>query len=736
MQFYQKTFILLYFLIQTVVTYGQSDFGICKPLNELAPPRPDLPPLEDDALRLSADQVHINELEGKSTFKGSVIMQRGEQILKTPEVSYDRNQDLLKADKHFTFWDQNIALSGTKIRLTSQEKGEMENAAYWLLNYRARGYAEKVIKNSKELVKLTQTSYTTCDPGQEVWRLQARQLKLNNAKSEGIAHHVTLRLFNTPIFYTPYLSFPLSDKRKSGFLSPNLGSSDEAGLEFSIPYYLNLAPHYDATLTPRIMTRRGLLLQGEFRYLTTTAGGELEAEYIPHDQAFNDDRGSIAFRHNGLLSNRWATDININYASDSRYFEELGNNISVASVTHLEQRADLYYLGNGWMGLGRLQAYQTLDANPAARPYQRYPQLLFINTIPEKNRQFNFDWETELVRFERDIAVVNAPIGTRIDIKPMFSYPWRTPGTFVVPKLSLRYTLYNLDNVTQEQENTPDRLLFTFSTDAGLFFERQMQWLKTDLLHTLEPRIFYRYTPYHDQNDIPIFDSAEYDLSLGQLFRENIFMGTDRIDDGHQVSLALTSRLLGYQTGVEHLRAGIGQIFYFRDREVTLPGKPLETESSSSLVAELAGQLSSSISLSSTYRWNPHESNTEQSLFRIRYQPDHERILNLSYRLHDILKLEQTDFSFHWSLTPRWNALGRWNFSLPEEKTLETFFGLEYSSCCWALRAITRRYLNNIDGFGYLNGFFLQFQLKGLGGVGKKADSFLEQRIPGYYDEF
>jgi len=735
-QFYQKTFILLYFLSQTMVGYGEEDFGLCKPLKQIAPPRPDLPPLEGEALRLSADKVQINELAGQSTFQGSVIMQRGEQILKTPEITYDRNQDLLKADKRFTFWDQNITLSGTKIRLTSEKKGEMENAAYWLVNHRARGYAEKIFKDSAQDVKLAQTSYTTCDPKQELWRLQARDLKLDHVKSEGIARHVTLRLFNTPIFYSPYLSFPLSDKRKSGFLSPNLGSSDETGVEFSIPYYLNLAPHYDATLTPRIMSRRGLLLQGEFRYLTTAAGGQLDAEYIPSDQAFGDERGSLTFRHNGLLTNRWMTDIYINYASDSRYFEELGNNISVASLTHLERRADLYYLGTGWLGLGRLQTYQTLDTNPNARPYQRYPQLLFKSTTPEKNRQFNFDWETEFVHFERDIDVVDKPIGNRIDIKPMFSYPWRTPGTFVVPKLSLRYTAYNLDNVKPEEETAPDRFLFTFSTDAGLFFERQLQWLKTDLLQTLEPRIFYRYTPYHDQQDIPIFDSAKYDLSFGQLFRENIFMGTDRIDDGHQVSLALTSRLLGYQSGVEHLRASIGQIFYLQDREVGLLGNALETDNTSSLVGELAAEFSPNISVSSTHRWNPNDNNTEQSLFRIRYQPTNERIVNVSYRLHDLLELEQTDFSFHWTLNSRWKTLGRWNLSLPEEKTLETFLGLEYSSCCWAVRAIARRYLNNLDGSSYLNGFFLQLQLKGLGGVGKKADSFLEQRIPGYYDEF
>ena len=662
-------------------------------------------------------------------------MQRADQILSTPSITYNRNKDVVEAEQDFLFWDKDFIISGSSLQLRSENQGEMKNTQYWLLNHRVRGHAEKLVKASEDIVHLEQANYTTCDSNKEVWRLSAREITLDNVKSEGTARHATVHIFDLPVLYLPYISFPIGDDRKSGFLTPNFGSSDETGTEFSIPYYFNLAPHYDATLTPRYMSRRGLLLESEFRYLTKQAGGKLELEYIPHDQAFGANRSALSFRHNGPISKRWRTDVNINYVSDRRFFEELGTNITVASITHLERRGDLYYIGNGWLGVGRMQTFQTLDPNPAARPYNRLPQFLFKTYLPQWNRKLNFGLKGELVRFDRDIEVVEGPIGNRMDFQPFLSFPWRTPGTFVVPKLSLRYTSYYLDNVAIDKKTTHDRLLFTFSADSGLFFERDIKLLNTDLIQTLEPRLFYRYTPYRDQTDIPIFDSAEYDLSFLQLFRDNRFAGADRVDDGHQVTFGLSSRFFGSTTGAEYLRASLGQIHYLRDRRVTLPQQPEETDPSSNIIMELAAQFSKSWRFSTTTRWNPHIQNTEHTVYRLRYHPAQEKILNLSYRLREQI-LEQTDISFHWSLGRRWSIMGRWNYSLPDEKTLESFTGLEYQSCCWAVRAITRRYLNSIDGYGYLNGFFLQFHLKGLGTVGKKANSFLEQRIPGYYDEF
>lgn len=736
MQYHKKIITgLLVILSYGWLTYAPAAWDLCQPLSEIAPQPPQLPPLAGESIRLFANQAVVKEKLGLSILSGEVLVQRADQILKAPAVSYDRHQDTLNADNTFTFWDPHFVISGSQIKLHSNHQGEMENVSYWLFNQRARGQAHKLTRESQAKISLEQASYTTCDPDKEIWRLDASQLNLDNSTAEGTAHDVVIRLLNVPVFYFPYLWFPLNNDRKSGFLPPNLGSSDETGTEISLPYYFNLAPHYDATLTPRFMSRRGLLLKTELRYLTPLTGGQLELEYLPHDSAFGTQRSSFAFQQSGPLTQNWLTDINFNYVSDPRYFEELGNNISVASITHLERRGDLAYLGQGWLGRARLQAFQTLESNPATRPYERLPQLIFKTTLPEKNRQLNLNFQGEIVRFDRDTRVIAGPIGNRLDIKSILNWPRRTSSSFVIPQLSLRYTFYDLDNTAVAENNTHQRWLATFSNDMGLFFEREVDWLNNPFLQTLEPRLFYRYTPYQDQSDIPVFDTDRYDLSFGQLFREDQFSGPDRVDDGHQVTLGLTSRLLNSDTGIETVRASIGQIYYFRDRRVTLPEQPIETDSTSSIIMELATQFAKGFSASSTLRWDPHQNNTEQTLFRIRYHPELENIVNLSYRLRDNL-LEQTDISFHWSFGPRWNLLGRWNYSLPHEKTLETFMGVEYHSCCWAIRGITRRYLNNVDGSSYLNGFFLQLQLTGLGGVGKKADSFLEQRIPGYHDQW
>jgi len=731
-RFYQTIIFLLSLSIIIPVLAEHDEYKICRPFNEVAPPRPlSLLPISS-AIQIKANDVTIQEKLGTSTFNGDVFLQRDNQILITPRATYNRNEDILNADQKFTYWDEDFVISGSSIRLQAKEQGIMSDLKYWLLNRRARGQAKKAVKESKDIIHLEQTRYTTCDSHNEIWYLSANTMTLDNLKEEGIATHATIHLLGVPIFYFPYLSFPTGKKRKSGFLAPNMGSSDETGTEFSIPYYLNLAPNYDATITPRIMSRRGLLMETELRYLTAKTKGQLEIEYLRNDSALGKDRSLLLFKHQGYINKNWLASFNINKVSDIRYFEELGTNLSVASITHLEQRGDLYYKGNGWLGVGRVQMFQTLSENPAARPYQRLPQLLFKTQLPEYNNQLNVGLNAELVRFDRDIKIVDAPIGNRLDLKSSFSWPKRTPGTFIIPKLSFRYTNYNLDNVKTGNSN-PDRLLYTFSTDSGLFFERNL-W-GDSLIQTLEPRIFYRYTPNKDQTDIPVFDTARYDLSFSQLFRDNNFSGADRIDDSHQVSLGFTSRLLSNETGSEILQVSLGEAFYFKDRQVTLPKKLEETDSSSNVILELASQFTKNWRASSTFRFDPHNDNTEHTVIRMRYHSDSERIVNLSYRMRE-QSIEQTDVSFYWRLDSRWRILGRWNYSLPDEKTLETFSGIEYSSCCWAIRGITRRYLNSTDGSGYLNGFFIQFQLKGLGNVGSKSGAFLEERIPGYYDNF
>ncbi len=729
--------LILIFLSSNVIAASNTNqFAICKPLTELAPHSPNISPVTGDTIQVFANDAIYQEKIGISTFSGNVVIQRQDQILKAKTVIYNTNNEIVDAKSNFTFWDKDFIIKGSKAQLRPNDQAEMDLATYWLLSRRARGYAKKLTQVSKDIVRLEKATYTTCDPNNEIWRMEGRKIMLDQAKEIGIARDVKIRILGIPIFYTPYISFPLTNKRKSGFLFPQIGNSDETGTEFNIPYYINLAPNYDLTVTPRIMSRRGVLLNNELRYVTEKTEGKLEIEYLPYDLSLQRERGSIAFLHNGAITDRISTNIFINHVSDQRYFEELGSNITIASITHLEQRADLYYSGNGWMGLGRVQKFQVLDPNPAARPYQRLPQLMLQTMLPEYNRRLNIGMKAELVRFDRDTEVIKGAIGNRIDFKSIFSYPWRTPGAFVVPTLAWRYTHYDLDHTEPNDEAaTYNRMLFTTSVDSGLFLERPLNIFGQNMIQTLEPRVFYRYAPYRDQSEIPIFDTAAFELSYLQLFREENLSGPDRIEDGHRISAGISSRFLDSETGLEHLRFSIGQYRYLNERHVSLPNQALPLEDTSNIVMELASEFAKNWRVSSTFRWNPNTQNTEYSVWRLQYNRDNEHILNFSYRFRDNV-LDQTDTSFIWSLGSRWNILGRVNYSLPNEKTLESFAGIEYRSCCWALRAISRRYLNNIDGVGYYNGFFLQLQLTGLGKIGKKSGIFLQESIPGFYDDF
>jgi len=742
---YSQRFLLLLLLHHASATYAAEKPAVCSPTHASLPVRPEITAPQGEEVQTHANDAEIDDKTGIATFNGDVTVQRQGKLLNTESLTYHRAQDKVETNTDFTLWDKRMVAKGKSAQLYGDHHGEMQQVTYWFQGRRGRGTAETVHQESEHVVNLDDFTYTTCDEDSEMWRLVANKATLNDQIQEGVARNVTVKVLGVPIFYTPYLSFPLNNARKSGFLIPTIGNSSQTGMQLGIPYYWNIDPSYDATITPRILTRRGAMLRGEFRYLMDESGGKLLAEYMPSDQVYGKERASGSYQHAGKVAENLYTNINLNYASDNQYFHDLGSNLNMASISHLERRGDLLYTGTGWNFMGRVQSFQTLDPNPAARPYQRLPQLLFNTTLPERNKELNFAVRAEAVRFGRDTQIIAGATGDRMDLKTTLSYPIRSAGSFLVPKLSMRYTQYALDNLPDPtQSSNPHRGLYTGSVDSGLIFERNTNLFATNLVQTLEPRLFYRYTPYRDQSQLPLFDTGQYDLSFSQLFREDTFSGADRVDDGHQVSAAMTSRLFGQSTGIEHLRASLGETFYFADRRVTLPGQTILTDNRSSIVGEIASQFARNWSASSTIRWNPNTQSTEQNVFRLRYHRDNQHVVNLTYRMRKdavqadgtIAPLEQTDLTGIWGFSPQWSALWRWNYALREKRDLESFAGFEYNSCCWAVRAIARRYLSDANTHQYSSGFFLEFQLKGLGGFGSRSTGFLEQRISGYYDDF
>ena len=715
-------------------TVEAAGWGLCGVGLQL-PERPvfDTEGNDPGSTHVSADNADLAE-EGTSVLEGNVQVMQGSRQIQADTVRVTRPERILDADGNIRFWDEGLYISGESAHVDLEsEFATVDEASYIVMDAHARGGAGRVTLTSRDLLRINDATYTTCNPDDEVWALDASEIELDRISEWGSARDVVVRFKGTPIFYSPYLTFPLTDKRKSGFLTPSYRVSGQTGFEVALPYYWNIAPEQDATFGVRGMTKRGVLLQGEYRYLSDYGEGQAGLEYLPNDAARGGDRAAFAFEHDASFTSGWSIDIDVDWVSDRNYFEDLGTNLDIASRRFLQRKGDLRYSQKRWSFLARIQDYQTIDETIAAtsRPYKRLPQLYFQASTPDRNRQLNADVTAEFVYFDRTASVT----GSRIDVEPSVSYPMRTAATFLIPRLSAEYTSYALDGTAAGAEDRPDRLLPTFSTDAGVVLERNLSLGRASYVHTLEPRVFYLFVPKEGQDDIPVFDTGEFTFSFAQLFRTDRFSGADRVGDANQLTLALTSRLLSDGSGEEILRGSVGQIFFFRDREIRLSSTDvIPTDSTSDIVAELSAKLFSDWRATAGYQWNTDQSRTGRNTFRLRYQPDHQRVFNAEYRfVRDAV--EQTDVSFRWPIHRNWGIVGRWNYALPESRTLEAFGGVEYDSCCWAARVVVRRYLRNIDG-DFDNAVYLQLELKGLAGLGKTTAAFLRKSIPGYRNTF
>jgi LPS-assembly protein len=684
-------------------------------------------------VRMGADNAVLEEGK-RSVLTGNVVMEKGAGVLASDKAIYDAANETFDSQGNVRYWDGETFLSGSRAQIEfDTDVITVDNANFIEPASHGRGDATRLSITGSDLIRIQNGTYTTCNPGDPDWMLEARRIDLDQVADWGTARDVKVLFKGVPIFYSPYLTFPLSNQRKSGFLASSVRMSGEAGSEITIPYYFNIAPNQDATLSARLTTLRGAIVAGEYRYLFPWGEGELDAEFIPNDSEHGGARGLFKYRHrSALLADKLRTEIHYDRVSDRDYFSDLGDSLAVSSTTHLRQRANVDYFAGPWWARARVESFQTVDGSLAGsgRPYRRLPQLLISSSKAEQNRALNISYHGEFVRFERSESVT----GTRFDAFPSVSFPVRAAGWFVVPRASLRYTAYSLSGVSAGGDNSPDRLTPAFSLDSGMFFERSFDIGKKTYISTLEPRLYYLGIPYRDQRDIPIFDTGRYTFNFGQLFRSDRFSGADRVGDTNQLTVALTSRVLG-NNGGELARASVGQILYFRRRAVTLTNDdPLESRRSSDFIAEVAGTISKDWAVKAGIQWNPHDEKTQKHVLGLRYQPDSERVVNLTYR-SIAGQLEQVDTSVRWPWSHNLNLVGRMHYSLADHRTLETFGGLEYESCCWAMRAVARRFLSSTNG-DYTNGVFLQLELKGLAGIGKEAGAFLKRSIPGYQNDF
>lgn len=697
----------------------------------------------------STDEKHYQ-------FEGDAELKRLDQLLRADEILYDSETTDYDARGNVRYQDRGLLLSADNAKgNTNLDQCTLDNARYQLLSSRGNGEAKVIVVEDTSHANLTESTYSTCDLVTPQWTFRSREMKLDQDEGIGRARDVTFLVHDVPVFWLPFARFPLDDRRVSGFLFPDFGYSDQRGFDVTLPYYLNLAPNYDATLLPRLMTDRGLMLGGEFRYLTDSSTGTFAFEYMPHDDKVDEEN---ALYSDSVPDNRywykwtdvtgfnqnWSASVNINRVSDDRYFEDFGRGLYSSAISLLPSSAYLNGHGDWWSASIGGDEYQITDPTIAEQfePYRRLPRMTFNG---EKEFLGDLSWgvNSEFIAFSKDHALE----GQRFDVFPYLALPIETAAYFIRPQIGYRYTTYNLEHLSEStnplvDNSHPDRGVPIFSLDTGLVFERSLTIGDEAWTQTLEPRAYYLRVPYRNQDDIPIFDTQEIPFSFGELFRTNRFVGGDRQMDANNLSLALTTRLLEDATGEEHLSASIGQIRYFEDQRVQLPGVPRTDFSDSTYAGEIDLRINDRWRITLDQLWNPNTDRTDLSAVTLQNRFGDSGVVNLSYRYRRDF-LEQVDLSALVPITPAWRLIGRWNYALNDPtavptdpngqdgRTLERFIGIEHDSCCIAWRVLARHWIHTIEGDAD-NAIYFELEFKGIGSLGQKTDDFLRRGILGY----
>ena len=653
-----------------------------------------------------ADWLHYDLVTEEVWAKGNVLMRRGADWISGPEAKFKRGD----------------------------ETGFFHQPEFHIGDNASRGDAKDLLFVGENRYELKDFRYTTCVAGNDDWYLTSREVDLDRSRLVGTARNASIIFKGVSILYSPYLDFPLSNERKSGFLTPLFGSTSSRGIEMSIPYYLNLAPNYDATLTPRVMTRRGLQINGQARYLFPDIAGEADAEVLP-DRVTGTNRYALSWKHNQNFSflPGLAGYVNMQKVSDDAYFTDLSDRIVVTSQSTLPREAGLVYNRGPFSLLTRIQKFQTLQdpANPITPPYFREPQLL-MTMSPVEWKGLDFQASGEFVRFHQ-AALVN---GDRSVLYPSVTWAQRGNAWFVNARTGLHMTHYDLDNAALSESHL-NRVVPISSVDSGLVFERDANLLGKAFTQTLEPRAYYVYIPYRRQDQIPAFDTAIDDFNFSQLFTENRYLGSDRVGDANQLTLAAVTRFIDPQSGDERMRFAVGQRYYYRTQRVTLTEEP-RSANTSDLLLSGDGRLSDAWSAAGTLEYNLNHPQTERLDLGVRWQPGPGRVLNASYRFirqqvdptGNTSQLKQVDFSGQWPFLDGWSAIGRWNYSLVDGKTLEGVAGLEYNGGCWAFRIVGQRLTTTTQQAS--KSVFVQFELNGLARLGTNPIDVLKRSVPGY----
>lgn len=687
---------------------------------------------------ITGPELHMRLSESIGEMKDASII-----LFKTPEPNAAQGATNSSAPNNFSSASNHESIANVILDNVNQNSTTQDNETLTpkslLSSTQSRGDAKAIFFEGQDKKRLIDARYTTCAAGVDDWYIKAKELTISDYTESGVAKNAYVEFKGVPILYTPWISFSYNNLRQSGLLTPTIGSTSRSGFEVATPFYWNISPNMDATITPRELSKRGVQLQTEFRYLGDTFSGMDSLEYLPNDSQSNSTRYYANLKHQQTFGNGWSAGYSVERVSDNQYFADLSTRIVTTSRINLPQQFNVDYVDDNWNFNALAQKFQTLDN--LSFPYERLPQLTLNG-----NKEYgpvDANLYTQLVEFERNsnaptISTTGAPVptGTRFTLYPSISLPMTQSYGYITPKFGVHYTNYNLNNIANNLQSQ-DRTLPIFSLDSGLFFDRNFKVANRDYSQTIEPRFYYVYIPDKKQSNIPIFDTSEADLNFSTLFSENQFTGNDRINNANQLSLAVTTRLIESSTGTQRLSASIGQRYYFADQVVALPGADFRKNNSSDIIAGLSANLKSNWNVDAFWQYNTDDARSVRTSLTSRYAPEPGKALNLGYSYRrDVAGslvstgIDQFDISAQWPLGQGWYGIGRVNYSIQDKQFIETLAGIEYDAGCWQTRSVIQRVSTATANANYA--FFFQLQLGGLASIGANPLNVIKRNVPGY----
>ncbi|MCP4878762.1 MAG: LPS-assembly protein LptD [Gammaproteobacteria bacterium] len=685
---------------------------------------------------LAADETLIEALsivsEDNESIRltGDVSVTRAEQKISADDILYDKPTASIEANGNVVFTNADYRLQSPRIELDNQnDRGLFEQPRFELQNRHARGQADKIERLDQYRTRFEDLTYSACDPDDRDWHLRASELEFDYESGLGSTWHTTFYLQEVPFLYLPYFQFPIDDRRMSGILAPTIGYDEADGNTVIVPIYWNIAANHDMTITPAFYSKRSLQLNTENRYLFKTQRGQLDLSYLD-DEDFDDTRWFKQWQHQSSFAYDVKGDLLLAEVSDEDFFDDFGNVAATYKNTrHLERHVSFVRNGEVWSSELQWQNYQTIDLDTAIedRPYNRLPSLA-IDATPESwienvNTSAHFEWAD----FDRD----NSVTGRRSNLTTTMSWDASQSWYIFKPELQLAFSDYELED--NPGDNTIERALPTLSVDTGLTFERltgsRNQWLQT-----LEPRLYFLHTPFEDQDEIPDFDTSLSSRTYNNLFTNNRFTGADRIGDANQVTFGLASRVFDNDDGSELLNMRLGQIFYFKDRRVSLDGTRDE-EPKSDVISELDIWPAQGLKIAARLVYDQDQSELNDKDLSINYA-NNGIAANFGYYFTDE-ELEQALASIAYPINERWTVIAKYHRSLLFEKPVENLLGLNYESCCWGLKILAGQTGDEADDFAETDtSIYFEMTFKGLSQAGQDVDAQLRGAIPGYEPSF